>query len=166
MIPVADLNRLPFEEFVVAVGWVFEHSPWVAERAWSARPFSGVEHLHREMVWAVEGASREEQLALLREHPDLGTRARMSASSSSEQAGAGLDALSAEEFERLQRLNRAYREKFGFPFLLAVKGADKTQILNALSLRYHAAAKDEFREALQQVYRIARFRLQDTIKDA
>ena len=118
---IAELNSLERAPFVSAIGWVFEHSPWVAERAWNARPFADVEALHRAMVEQVERALPEEQLALLRAHPDLGTRARVSDASSTEQAGAGLDQLTPEEFERLRALNETYRDKFGFPFLFAVK---------------------------------------------
>jgi 2-oxo-4-hydroxy-4-carboxy-5-ureidoimidazoline decarboxylase len=161
---VAELNALDRAQFVAAIGWVFEHSPWVAGRAWAARPFANLEGLHRAMIAQVEAASPEEQLALLRAHPDLGARARISAASTEEQAGAGLDRLTAEEFERLHRLNAAYRDKFGFPFLFAVKGSTKYDILKALQRRLDAAPEDEYREALRQVSRIAEFRLADTIK--
>jgi 2-oxo-4-hydroxy-4-carboxy-5-ureidoimidazoline decarboxylase len=161
---VAELNALDRAQFVAAIGWVFEHSPWVAGRAWAARPFATLEALHHAMITQVEAASPEEQLALLRAHPDLGARARISAASTEEQAGAGLDRLSPEEFERLHRLNAAYRDKFGFPFLFAVKGSTKYDILKALQRRLDAAPEDEYREALRQVSRIAEFRLADTIK--
>ena len=160
---IAQLNGLSREEFVAAVGWVFEHSPWVAEGAWARRPFRDLEALHEAMVAVVTAADRERQTALLRAHPDLGARARMSDASVGEQAGAGLDRLTREDFARLQRLNAAYREKFGFPFLLAVKGSTARQVLAALEARLPRAADEEFAEALQQVYRIARFRLEDLI---
>jgi len=147
------------QRFVKSLGWVFEDSPWVAERAWQAEPFASVEALHAAMTGQVERATREEQLALLRAHPDLGARARMSEASVGEQAGAGLDRLSAEEFGRLQRLNAEYRERFGFPFLFAVKGSTKHDILKALEERVVRPHDEEFRVALEQVYRIARFRL-------
>jgi 2-oxo-4-hydroxy-4-carboxy-5-ureidoimidazoline decarboxylase len=162
---VAELNALDRAQFVAAIGWVFEHSPWVAGRAWAARPFATLEALHRAMIAQVEAASPQEQLALLRAHPDLGARARISAASTEEQAGAGLDRLTPEEFERLHRLNAAYRDKFGFPFLFAVKGSTKHDILEALERRLEAALEAEFREALRQVHRIAEFRLGDTIWD-
>ena len=139
---------------------VFEHSPWVAERAWLAGPFADLESLHAAMVQQVAQASIEEKLALIRAHPDLGTRAKMSASSVEEQAGAGLDRLTAEEFQRLHRLNGAYRDKFGFPFLLAVKNSTKHEILRALEDRLMNSPDQEFDEALRQIYRIAWFRLQ------
>src|SRR5258708_25762362 len=110
---LGDLNALDRDAFVDAIGWVFEHSPWVAERAWNSRPFATIDALHQAMVDRVEAAAPAEQLALLRAHPDLGARARISKASTVEQAGAGLDSLTPEELERLQRLNSAYRAKFG-----------------------------------------------------
>src|SRR5439155_5171057 len=109
-------------------GWTFEGSPWVAERAWSARPFADLDALFGAMKAAVEAAQPEEQLALLRAHPDLGARARISAASTEEQTAAGLNHLTPEEFERLQRLNSAYRNRFDFPFLFAVKGSTKSDV--------------------------------------
>jgi OHCU decarboxylase len=143
--------------------FVFEDSPWVAERAWRHGPFSSVEALHAAMVAEVSNASHAEQLELLRAHPDLGARARMSDVSTGEQAGAGLDRLTPVEFETLRRLNAAYREKFGFPFLFAVKGATKHDILEALERRLGAPPEEEFQEALRQVYRIAWFRLESLV---
>jgi 2-oxo-4-hydroxy-4-carboxy-5-ureidoimidazoline decarboxylase len=160
---IEDLNSLERAQFVAAIGWVFEHSPWVTERAWNARPFANVEGLHRAMVDQVERADSEEQLALLRAHPDLGTRARVSEASSAEQAGAGLAQLTPAEFERLRSLNEDYRNKFGFPFLFAVKGSTKHDILEALERRVRSSREEEHRVALDQVYRIARFRLEETV---
>jgi OHCU decarboxylase len=148
------------DQFVEALGWVFENSPWVAERTWAQRPFASLDDLCDKMAAEVNAASREEQLALLRAHPDLGTRARVSPVSAGEQAGAGLDRLTPDEYEKLLHLNAAYREKFGFPFLYAVKGSDKFAVFEALGRRLEAAEEEEFREALRQVFRIARFRLE------
>ena len=158
------LNTLDQDRFVEAVGWIFEHSPWVAERAWFARPFANLEALLSAMRTVVEEASEEYQLALLRAHPDLGTRARISTASTEEQAGAGLDQLTRGEFEHLDWLNSAYKNKFGFPFLFAVKGSTKHHVLDALERRLNASPEAEFQEALRQVYRIAGFRLRETIK--
>ncbi len=163
MLTIQAINTLTREQFVEQLGWIFEHSPWVAERAWKKRPFADLEALHAAMEAEVENAARKEQLALLCAHPDLGARARMSTASVSEQSGAGLDRLTAEEYERLQKLNTAYRDKFGFPFLYAVKGSTKYDILRALEQRLQETPDQEFRQALTQVYRIALFRLQDTI---
>jgi 2-oxo-4-hydroxy-4-carboxy-5-ureidoimidazoline decarboxylase len=163
---LADLNASDRDGFVAAIGWIFEHSPWAAERAWGRRPFGSLDELQVALVAEVAAARRDEQLALLRAHPDLGSRAGMTEASSSEQAGAGLDRLTVDEFERLQQLNRAYREKFGFPFLLAVKGGSTHDVLTALAARLPAAPDDEFAEALRQVFRIAWFRLQDVVQAA
>lgn len=156
-----ELNARSRPQFVDALGWIFEASPWVPERAWTARPFASVHDLHRAMAAAVSDASENERLALLRAHPDLGTRARMSDASVGEQQGAGLDRLTPGEFERLQRLNAAYREKFGFPFLFAVKGSTKDDVLAALERRLDEDPDRELSEALRQVSRIAMFRLQE-----
>ena len=160
---IEALNALDRANFVETVGWVFEHSPWVAERAWVARPFTSVDMLHGAMVDQVEQACAEEQLTLLRAHPDLGTRARVSDASAAEQAGAGLDRLTSAELERLLALNTAYRDKFGFPFLYAVKGSSKHDILDALERRVLASRDEEYRVALAQVYRIARFRIESIL---
>ncbi len=160
---IAELNRMDRAAFVTAVGWVFEHSPWVAERAYDSRPFTNLDAMHAAMTMQVERASKAECLALLVAHPDLGTRARVSDASTGEQSGAGLDRLTPAEFDELQRLNAAYRERFGFPFLLAVKRSTKYDVLRALQARIEASPEDEYREALRQVYRIARLRLEDLI---
>ena len=158
-----ELNAGDRDRFVAALGPIFEASPWAAERAWPHRPFASLEALHRAMTTAVSASSRDEQLALLRAHPDLGTRARMTSTSAGEQASAGLDRLTPDEFERLRQLNAAYREKFGFPFLLAVKGSTKHDVLAALAARLPATPDEEFAEAMRQVFRIAWFRLQDAV---
>ena len=151
------------ESFVAALGWVFEHSPWVAERVWPRRPFASVAAVHRAMAEQVMGALPDEQAALIRAHPDLGSRARMSSASSGEQAGAGLDHLTLEEYEQLHRLNSAYREKFGFPFIYAVKGSTRQDILAALEQRLSNDPADEHAMALSQIYRIALIRLEETL---
>jgi len=162
-VTLEELNTCARPRFVETLGWIFEASPWVAERAWAARPFASIDDLHRAMTAAVDAASPEERLALLRAHPDLGTRARMSDASVGEQQGAGLDRLTPEEFDRLQRFNAAYREKFGFPFLFAVKGSTKHDVLAALARRLPATPDEERAEALRQVYRIAMFRLRELL---
>lgn len=160
-----ELNRMDRAGFVAAIGWVFEHSPWVAERAFAAAPFASLDALHAAMERAEMEASRDEQLALLRAHPDLGTRAKMTESSASEQSGAGLDRLRRDDYDRLVRLNTEYRERFQFPFLYAVQGSSVAEILSALESRSAADRDQEFAEALRQVARIARFRLEATVGD-
>ena len=160
---LAELNSAEHDRFVAALGWIFEESRWVAERALAHRPFTSVAALHDAMVAEVTAADPAEQLALLRAHPDLGARARMSDASTGEQAGAGLDSLTVSEFDRLQQLNTAYRARFGFPFLFAVRGSTKHDVLDALATRLSATPDAEFAEALRQVFRIAQFRLQDAV---
>ena len=161
---ISELNGADREGFIRAIGWVFEGSPWVTERAWVWRPFSSVDALHDAMTAIVAAATLVEQLALLRAHPDLGARAAMTDVSTREQAGAGLDSLTREEFDRLHALNTAYKEKFGFPFLYAVKGSTKDDVLSALERRLTASRDVEHQEALRQVYRIARFRLEELLR--
>ena len=161
---ISQLNALSLNDFVDQVGWVFENSSWVARRAWKHRPFASLDDLHTRMTSEVACASTVEKLALLRAHPDLGSRARISDSSAKEQAGAGLDQLTPVEFARLHQANEAYKAKFGFPFLFAVKGSTKLRILQALDARLQATPEDEYQEALQQVYKIARFRLEEIIR--
>ena len=156
-----DLGR-----FVASIGWVFEHSPWVAERVYASKPFASIAALHGAMTSEVRRATRDEQIALLRAHPDLGARARMSDSSTAEQAGAGLDHLTPVQFRTLQRLNREYRARFGFPFLFAVKGSTVDDILAALEARRSTGYDHELDEALRQVSRIARFRLESALEGA
>lgn len=160
---ISDLNGLDLEGFVKAIGYVYEDSPWVAERAWATRPFESLVDLCDRMNQSVLTAAHEDQLALLRAHPDLGTKARIGESSTREQAGAGLDRLSPDEHARLLRLNAEYKERFGFPFLYAVKGSDKYRILSALESRLASTPEVEFAEALSQVFRIARFRLEEIV---
>ena len=161
---MAEINRLDRAGFVAAVGWVFEDSPWVAERSWPRRPFADVASMHDVMTQQVRDASRGEQLALLRAHPDLGARARMTVASEGEQTGAELDRLRPDQYARLQSANAHYRERFGFPFLFAVKGSTPPEILDALDERLGRSWDEEFDTALQQVFRIASFRLRDLVE--
>lgn len=160
---LAELNALDEDAFVALLGGVFEHSPWVARRAHSARPFASIEALHAAMVSVVDHASEDEKLALLRGHPELAGKAairgELTVESTKEQSSAGLSHCSPEEFAYLTDLNRRYNMKFGFPFILAVKGHDRTSILRAFATRVEHDRTAEFAEALAQVARITRFRL-------
>ena len=158
-----ELNAQDRAAFVSAVGWVFEQSAWIAERAWNRRPFASLGDLHGAMISQVRSATLDEQLGLLRAHPDLGTRAALSSASAAEQSGAGFDRMTAAESERFSALNAAYRDKFGFPFIYAVRSGAKHDILNALESRLLSDREAERGEALEQVFRIARFRLEDVL---
>ena len=158
-----EINRMSPRDFRRALGGVFEGSPWIAERALAARPFASRDGLHEAMVRVMREASREEQLALLSAHPDLALRAArasaLSAASRSEQSGAGLDRLSDHDYQRFERLNARYRERFGFPFIIAVRRHDAESILAAFERRLHQPVDEEIETALSEVADITRFRL-------
>jgi len=162
-ITVAQIEGMDRAAFVHTFGGVFENSSWVAERAWAARPFADVTALHAAMCDAVRGASRARQLALLGAHPDLAGRAAragaMSAASVAEQASAGLDRLTDDEYDRFTRLNAAYTAAFGFPFIIAVRRHDKAAILAAFERRLLNTKDVEIATALEQVCEITRLRL-------
>ncbi|ULL17990.1 2-oxo-4-hydroxy-4-carboxy-5-ureidoimidazoline decarboxylase [Paenibacillus sp. H1-7] len=161
---VHQLSEMSKQQFVESIGWVFEHSPWVAERAYGAKPFRSLSHLHLLMVRQVEEASEGERLSLLRAHPDLAGRMKLTDASQKEQRGAGLDRLSPEEFDEMTALNEAYVTRFGFPFIVAVRGLGKEEILSAIRERVTHEKTDEFGRALSEVAKIARLRLEDIIK--
>lgn len=163
MISTADVNAMSPRVFIEAFGDVAEHSPWVAREADASRPFAGREALVKRFETAIRAANRDAQLALLRAHPDLATRAKLTDDSTKEQAGAGLNTLSAEEFARFTDLNTRYKQRFGFPFIFAVKGATKHMILDSFAARVGNDAEVEFETALQQVCRIFRFRIEDRV---
>ena len=158
-----ELNEMDRTSFVDTLGSVYETSPWVAERAWSDRPFDSVDAVHESMKRIVENASREQKLELLREHPDLGEQTEMTDASREEQASAGLDQLSRDQYEAFQRLNQTYREKFEFPFIMAVKGASPDVIQETMESRVDSSETEEFQTALDEVHEIARLRLDELL---
>ena len=167
LLSIDAVNALDAAGFAARFGDVAEASPWVAEAAFEARPFFDREALVEAFVAAARAASPHEQLTLLRAHPDLAGRAAVAGDiaeeSRREQAGAGLDRLTAEEFLRFDDLNARYRERFGFPFILAVKGATKDAVLAALEARIGNDAGAEYTTALANVERILRFRIEDRV---
>ncbi len=158
-----QLNALYRAEFTRALGAIFEHSPWVPERVADARPFADVRALHAAMCAAVRAASEGERMALIRAHPQLAGKAairgELTAHSAREQSGAGLDQCSPEEYARLTELNAAYDARFGFPFIIAVKGHTRASIIEHMARRVSGAREVEVDEALRQIERIAAFRL-------
>lgn len=165
---LADINRLEPAAFVTLLGAVFEHSPWVAERAWRERPFRSLDELHAAMAGAVARASREEQLALVRAHPELAGReageGTLTEASSGEQARLGLTRLSPEEYRSMQNLNRAYREKFGFPCIVALRlHATRQSVMEEMERRVHSTGEAELATALEQIGHIARGRLENIV---
>jgi allantoate deiminase/N-carbamoyl-L-amino-acid hydrolase len=169
MIDLEELNRMPVGQFVEALSGVFEHSPWVAERAAAERPFATGLHLHEAMCAAVREAASEQQLELIRAHPELASRAAihglLTPESNREQQGAGLTACSPEEYAQLQTLNREYREKHGFPFVLAVKGHTRASIIKTLAERLAHTTAEEQPIALAEISRIALFRLTGKLEE-
>ena len=156
--------------FVAALGSAFEHSPWVAEIAWEARPFASIDQLHAAMVDAVRSAGSSQQLALICAHPELAGKEAaagcLTQDSQAEQASAGLDRCTAEESGRLRQLNRSYRDKFGFPFVMAVKHRSKHDILAALAARTSNSREQEFSTCLSEIGRIGRLRLDALLETA
>jgi len=158
---------MPASEFVVTLGGIFEHSPWVPERAADSRPFASRRHLLDTLRAEVQKAEPGQQLALIRMHPQLGsrgrTRATLTEASAREQQRAGLDACTDEEYAQLMELNAAYVHKFNFPFILAVRGHDPASILATMIRRIAHDEPIERRTALDQIGLIAEYRLADLI---
>jgi len=156
------------DDFVRRFGKVYEHSPWIARDAWrpGLRTADPAEIAGR-MREVVDAAGRDRQLALLRAHPELAARparrSPLTAESAGEQSGAGLDRCSPEEGEALRELNRRYRQRFGFPFILSVGGLDRRRILDSFRARAENSRGEEFRIALEEVHRIARRRIEQQL---
>jgi 2-oxo-4-hydroxy-4-carboxy-5-ureidoimidazoline decarboxylase len=166
----ADLTGRPVAaadhaQFLATYGHLYEHSPWVAERAWAYRPFADAKALHAALLRVLAEASQDERLALARAHPELADKVAISKgltdSSQAEQASAGLNRLSADEYAIFHDLNAAYRARFGFPFIICVKLNDKASILAAMRARLDHSAARELEEAMTQIGLIARLRLAD-----
>jgi 2-oxo-4-hydroxy-4-carboxy-5-ureidoimidazoline decarboxylase len=165
-------SRMSREAFIRRFGGVFEHSPWIAERTWEAGLTPAQDTapgLHAAMVEVLRRASRERKLELIRAHPDLAGRlavqGELTAASSAEQASAGLDCCTPEEHARFQALNQAYQAKFGFPFIMAVKGRTRTDILRAFGRRVDNDLEREFETALDEIGTIGRLRLESLLPD-
>ena len=164
------INSMDRAAFVEKFGGIFEKSPWVAEKAWDARPFANIDDLHAKMVVVAKYGNIDQQLFLLRAHPDLaGKEAQagaMTASSVAEQASAGLNALSKEEMTRISEYNAEYKKKFGFPFMIAVRNHTKEGIFFLFKQRLSNDTVTELSTALQQVYNITRLRLDKLLQSS
>ena len=162
---IAQLNQMSQADFTEALGEIWEETPEIAEQAWHSKPFKDLNALHQAMV-AVVGSMREaEQLALIKAHPDLGSKTKMAEASVQEQAGIGLDRLSESEYQQFQSLNQAYKDKFNFPFIVAVKYHTKESILQAFETRLENDRQREKQQALNEIGKIARLRLEYIITD-
>ncbi len=157
-----DINALDQAAFVARFGALFEHSPWVIERAAAMRPFAD---LHAGLMAALAAAGPDEQLALIRAHPELAGKAAidrtLTEASAAEQASAGLDRLTPDEFARFHALNASYRARFDFPFIICVRLTDKAGILAAMERRMAHDRATEIAAALAQIGEIVRLRLED-----
>jgi len=151
-------------DFIARFGFLFEHSPWVVERAASRRPF---DDLYEELMQVVREATPSERLALIRSHPELAGKAAidrtLTAESTAEQASAGLDRLTSQEYDRLHSLNTAYRDRFGFPFVICVRLTDKQGILSAMESRLQNDINTELDTAITEVGKIVRLRLDEVL---
>jgi OHCU decarboxylase len=164
---VEALNAASAEAFVAAVGFAFEDSPWIARAAYERRPFEDRAALLRAMTAVVAAANEERQVALIAAHPDLAGRVaregRLTAASRSEQSAAGLDRLEPDELARFEALNAAYRERFGFPFVICAREQTKATILAALEARAQHSRAAEIATALAEIANVARLRLEGVL---
>jgi 2-oxo-4-hydroxy-4-carboxy-5-ureidoimidazoline decarboxylase len=164
---LSDLNACSRDDFVAALANVFEYSPWIAEQAASLRPFAGVKPLFDAMKGAVDRAPSEQRLALIKAHPDLANKtqraAGLTAESSAEQNSVGLDRLSDAEYEAFERVNNAYRARFGFPYIVCVRRHTRDSILRDFERRLPNDAKAETRTSIEEICRIAALRLDQLV---
>lgn len=160
---LTEVNQFSRVEFVAVFGAVFEVTPAIAAAVWQERPFASLRTLHQAMCEVVKGRDRAANLQLLQAHPDLGSRVKMAVASVQEQASVGLDALTEEEFAHFQQLNRTYRERFGFPFIIAVRNHTKDSILQQFEARSHNNTEQEYATALSEVMKIAWHRLTNLV---
>ena len=159
-----EINKLSQSEFVEIFGNIFEKASWIAEKLYNEKPFNNFEELRSKMLKIFINASKETQMKILNAHPDLADKTKissLSADSKIEQNNAGLDQCSEEEFNEFKYLNNKYKKKFGFTFILAVKGKDKSEILNEFKKRILDKVNNEFDEAVTQVVKIAKLRLNE-----
>nr|WP_242018331.1 2-oxo-4-hydroxy-4-carboxy-5-ureidoimidazoline decarboxylase [Pseudanabaena sp. FACHB-1998] len=159
MYAIATLNQMSQSEFTAALGSIFENTPEIAHQAWLARPFENVPQLHQSMAAIVKSMDEAAQLKLICAHPDLGAKFKMAEASVQEQSTVGLDRLSATEYTHFQQLNQAYKNKFSFPFIIAVRNHTKDSILQAFGQRLENSKEAEQQQAIAEIIEIARWRL-------
>jgi len=166
-ISLTQINELPEESFVELFGGLFEHSPWVARATWPKRPFAGAQELHAAFCQSLKEAAPDQQMQLIRAHPDLVGRAAragtLTTASTQEQAAAGLSRLSPEEISAFDDWNRRYQEKFGFPFIICARLNKKEAILKGFAERLGHSRTEEIAAALAEIEKIAWFRLSDKL---
>ena len=161
---INKINKLSRTEFIEIFTNIFEKTKWIAEKLYNQKPFDGFEDLCTKMLRIFETASKEAQLKILKAHPDLADKAMvnsLTANSRTEQSNVGLDQCSAEEFNEFKNLNNKYKQKYNFPFIIAVRGKNKVEILGEFKKRILNSNDDEFIEAIKQVVKIANLRLNE-----
>ena len=161
---IDKINKLSQNEFIEIFGNIFEKTKWTAEKLYNRKPFVSLEDLSSKMIGIFNNTSEEVQLQILKSHPDLAVKVRVNSlttNSRNEQFNAGLNKCTEEEFNEFMNLNRSYKQKYGFPFIIAVKGKNKIEILSEFKKRILNTTVIEFREAIKQVSKIANLRLNE-----
>ena len=161
---IDTFNKLNKSEFLSTFGNVFEKTEWIAEKCYDSKPYNNVQELVNKMMEIFDNLIKEKHIEILNSHPDLAVKKKLTKESENEQANANLNQCTNEEFEEFNKLNEKYKKKFGFPFIIAVKGKNKNEILNIFRQRITNNINLEFEEAKKQVKKIATFRLSEIIK--
>ena len=161
---IDKFNKLSKAEFISIFGNIFEKTEWVAERCYESKPYNNLDELVSKMMKIFENSEKEKHLEILNSHPDLAVEKKLTKDSKNEQKNASLNQCTDEEFVEFKKLNEEYKKKFGFPFIVAVKGKNKEEILNSFRQRITNNINLEFEEAKKQVKKIANFRLGEIIK--
>ena len=164
MIDIKKINSLDKSEFLSIFGNVFEKSKWISEKVFDKKPFKNLESFVSEIIGIYENSDNETILEILNLHPELAVEKKLTADSEVEQNKANLKQCTPEEFDEFKKLNTEYKKKFNFPFIIAVKGKNKNEILNYFRKRINNSLDEEFLEAKKQVKKIATFRLEEIIK--
>jgi len=161
---IDKFNKLSKAEFISIFGNIFEKTEWIAERCYESKPYNNLDELVSKMMKIFENSEKEKHLEILNSHPDLAVEKKLTEDSKNEQKNASLNQCTDEEFVEFKKLNEKYKKKFGFPFIIAVKGKNKEEILNSFRQRITNNINSEFEEAKKQVKKIASFRLSEIIK--
>jgi len=161
---IDKFNKLSKTEFISIFGNIFEKTEWIAERCYESKPYNNPDELVSKMMKIFENSEKEKHLEILNSHPDLAVEKKLTKDSKNEQKNASLNQCTDEEFIEFKNLNEEYKKKFGFPFIIAVKGKNKEEILNSFRQRITNNINSEFEEAKKQVKKIASFRLSEIIK--
>ena len=161
---VEKFNKLSKSEFVSIFGNIFEKTEWIAEKCYNSKPYNNLEELVSKMIGIFENAEKEKHLEIINSHPDLAVEKNLTIDSKNEQGNANLNQCTEEEFIEFEKLNKEYKKKFNFPFIIAVKGKNKKEILNIFRQRIRNDINLEFEEAKKQVKKIANFRISEIFK--